>query len=645
MGRWLAIALVVTVGTVVVDGTLVLVQNLRRPRPPRLPVLFASAPAIQELQAIAAEYPADPELHLRLGQAYLKDGHFLAAVGSLAEALRLKGPEAPIRRALAECYANLDRDEEALIQIERLVQVEPRELGHRLRLAGQYAALGQKKLAFDALNAIDVDHESAFSLEQLALAYGELKNWPCSFDRARQALSKGRDSDLAHWIAGRALLRMNRPREAGPHIAYVFARHSDDASLQYLRIQTLMAAPAEHEAEIQKLLQSVAKSTSAYTGEASFALGLRYERDKKYIKAAKAFMSAYHVGTKSQEALWHASPNFLRGGNREDGYYARGLFFENINRFFEALAEYDKLTKMHSCCQTGFMHVSRVQSKMGKPRAALATLQSAAKLPQAPPKLYADLARAYGAVKDLKRQAEMWQEFIRHDASNADLGYQNLGTLAETAGQIEEAERLYRKCVELQPDADLHRLRLARLLIQYRSEPGRLPEAVKHLERAVTLAPNRDNYFQLGIAYRYSGRMQEAIFALQHAIDLDPGDGEAYQPLGEILVATGRKKQGREMLVLFRRYREFHQAWETLTARIKGNPHDLEAKQRLAAFYERAGAKINAVDEYASVLQSRPSDLHARTRLAALQRELGQGGADLVDPSAAVTARRSAVER
>ena len=101
-----------------------------------------------------------------------------------------------------------------------------------------------------------------------------------------------------------------------------------------------------------------------------------------------------------------------------------------------------------------------------------------------------DNSRAYHEknIRESPRKAEAWSNFgvylleVEHDADAAEAAYLsalaadplhanalgNLGNLRADQGDTGEAERLYRKCLEEQPDNHLHRRNLARLLLQTR---------------------------------------------------------------------------------------------------------------------------------------------------------------------------------
>lgn len=643
--RWVKIALLITGAALGVDVAVIAVQSfLRPPKPPMSPV-FVSAAAIRELQAMVAEFPHEAEWHWRLGQAYLQDGHYLSAIEAFEAALQRKAPESLVRRALVTCYSNLDRHEDALKQLERLIRLEPDDLGLRLQMASEYAALNKLAAARRVLDAIPRDAQGypllkdaggkLAAMERVAFAYGTLSDWNTCLRLAEQVLRDAKERGAAHVAAGQALMNLGRAAEAAPHFQAALRINPNNPDLQFLRARSLLqATPRERqkdiEAEVRRLLESVRKSDSPLRGQASFELGQIYERHRAWGRAGDAFMAAYGLRTKPLQALQRAARNLLKAGRREEGFFAQGLYYETLGRFAEALKAYGELTKMHSCCQSGYLHVARIQAAMRQSQAALTTLKKALALPHPPPKVYAEMAKTYSQLKDLKNEQAMWREFIKRDPHNADVGYQNLGALADAGGKMDEAEALYRKCVELQPNAEMYRIRLARTLLHRRSDPAKLKEAIAHLEKAVQIARDySEGYFELGIAYRHARREQEAIWAIRHAIDLDPGNGKYYQPLGELLIAVGKRAEGERTLKMFRRYREFYQAWETVRARAARAPNDVEAQRRLAQFYERADAPLDALQSYVRVLELQPNDARARQKITQLSRQLGQDVQDL----------------
>jgi tetratricopeptide (TPR) repeat protein len=630
-------------GAAVLSLALNAVLYWRRPPAPPLSPVFATPAVVQQLQWMARERPNDPEWPARLGVAYFDQRHYLSAVDSLETALRLGAAEAEPRRALFLCYSSLERHDEAFAQLRRLAALFPDDLQVRLQFASEHARMDEPEQAIRDLDAIPCDPSGYPRLKdpggrfvaavRLADSYGRLGMWRRSLELAQRVIHDAGDRRPDHTadaVAARALLGLGRPAAATAEFRTALCDRPSDPDLLFGLAQSLIAQRnARNEPEIRRVLETVARDPSA-PGQSRLQLALIYEQRRRWLEAADLFVRCHREGVMTVVSLRHAVDDYRKAGKGEAAIYCQGLLYESGGRYAQAIAAYRELTRIHSCCQSGYMHVARVQRENGDRKAALATLLTAARLAGPPPKVYSELASAYGAVRDLERARATWLEFARRDPANADLAYQNLGTLADSGGRLDDAEALYRKCIELQPDADLYRLQLARLLLQRRNDPRRLQEAIAHLERAVTLAREHpETCFQLGIAYRYAGRNQEAIWSLRHAIDLDPGDGKPYQPLGDLLVASGKRLEGEQCLALFKRYRQFYQAWETLKARVTRRPRDLAAQRRLAAFYDHAGAAFNAISAYARVLELDPADRRARTRILALYRQLGQTEADL----------------
>jgi tetratricopeptide (TPR) repeat protein len=97
------------------------------------------------------------------------------------------------------------------------------------------------------------------------------------------------------------------------------------------------------------------------------------------------------------------------------------------------------------------------------------------------------------------------------------------------AGHPADAERGFRALTQSDPDLAGPHANLGVLARQ----GGRLPEAVKELEKATTLAPGLAvAWNQLGLAYRQSGEFTKARDAYEHALAIDPNYATAVLNLG-----------------------------------------------------------------------------------------------------------------
>jgi tetratricopeptide (TPR) repeat protein len=632
----------VAVGVVValvVDLVVISLGNRGHGGPPPRLAVFSSPAGIRELLAISKEQPREVDWKLRLGLEFLRQKHYLSAADTLEQALANGAPEVPARWGLASCYEQLDQFDDALAQLERLRKLQPDSLAAPLRIAGVYERLDRRKDAKALLDAIPRnaqgfptlrDSEGEFNgLERLAVAYGLLGDWRQSGALAATMLRANPKDASGHAIVGQALLETGKPVAAAPHFRAALA-----AAPQRLELRLSLARALEgqhqpsYDDEIVQLLEPIVQ-TGSPPGEVVYTLATIHERKHKWDWAAAYYASAARMGAHADIARKRSYENTERAGHHEQALYLRGREAELLHRSADAEKIYRELISLRPASDAGYRHLARVLQEKGDVRGAIVQLQKAARMKGANPRVYMRLALAYRALADRKKEDASWAEFRKRRPEEEYLVESNLATAADTAGRLDEAENHLRRCIQLKPDSPEYRTRLGQLLIERRSEPRRLEEAVKVLEQSVAATPDDgDAFLALGTAYRYSGLRQEAIWALRHAIDLEPGNGRPYQLLGETLLEAGSRAEGTRMLGLFKRYREYAQALSVLSLRLKRNPRNTEVARRLGALQERSGALADARVTYAKMLAVNPGDEWARKRLAEVQSRLGENEPD-----------------
>jgi len=177
-----------------------------------------------------------------------------------------------------------------------------------------------------------------------------------------------------------------------------------------------------------------------------------------------------------------------------------------------------------------------------------------------------------------RRQVEdgmRWAELARAAAPESAAPCYALGRLLDLAGRPGEAEASYRRAIALQPDHARAHNNLGCIL----SLQGRLGEAVECFRRAIELEPAlpeaNQNYAaltnnpaaqeaairgyvqqtardprdahafaRLGNVYAGLGRVQEAMAALERAIELDAEHAEAQYSRAVLLLQSGRYAEG-----------------------------------------------------------------------------------------------------
>jgi tetratricopeptide (TPR) repeat protein len=180
-----------------------------------------------------------------------------------------------------------------------------------------------------------------------------------------------------------------------------------------------------------------------------------------------------------------------------------------------------------------------------------------------------------------------------------------------TWAQVEhwrDSETLFRHALEVTDNNPVAEHNLGVALTE---APGKLPEAVLHLEKAVHLAPDSAKaHTDLGSALaRLPGRSAEAVAEYKEALRLAPGEPIPLANLGGLLSSVPGG---------------LPEAIADLEAALRANPGFAEAHNNLAgALANLPGRLPQAIAEYQTALQLKPDYPAARNGLVAALTNLG----------------------
>lgn len=127
--------------------------------------------------------------------------------------------------------------------------------------------------------------------------------------------------------------------------------------------------------------------------------------------------------------------------------------------------------------------------------------------------------------------------FVGVAAEDQAAEYNNMGIAAYNAGHFSESIRYFEKAHELARDNATVRHNLCnseQALANELAKNNRLSEAIDPLKTAIGIEPeNPAPLIQLGAYYLQLDEVQQAIFRLEEAIELKPGELAAHELLGE----------------------------------------------------------------------------------------------------------------
>ena len=163
----------------------------------------------------------------------------------------------------------------------------------------------------------------------------------------------------------------------------------------------------------------------------------------------------------------------------------------------------------------------------------------------------------------------------------------NLGLILNLSGRSDEAEAIFKKIIELKPDfANVH-FNLGNALHQ----KTRFKEAEVSYKKAIEFKPNfAQLYNNLGVTLISLGRLDEAEASYRKAIELKPEYGEAHYNLG----------------LTFQKIEKFEKAEISYKKAIELKPDYADAYSNLGSIQNYKGDLLASIDSYKQALNIRP---------------------------------------
>jgi tetratricopeptide (TPR) repeat protein len=159
-------------------------------------------------------------------------------------------------------------------------------------------------------------------------------------------------------------------------------------------------------------------------------------------------------------------------------------------------------------------------------------------IPTAPADLEAErrLGDELLRVRWFNRAAVHYRRYLRQRPSEMQV-VRNLGLALFWGGDLDQAIPPLRRALAAEPDSGVAQLALASALFDTRRD---IREVVAHARRAVTLLPaDPPALVMLGRALAVSGDLAAAERAVEQALDIDPAEADAREPLQTIRQVGG----------------------------------------------------------------------------------------------------------
>lgn len=155
-------------------------------------------------------------------------------------------------------------------------------------------------------------------------------------------------------------------------------------------------------------------------------------------------------------------------------------------------------------------------------------------------------AESVPATKDeLEAEAEFVAQQLMQALPNQSAAVHVMALLTAQLHRTEEAEQLWKQCIEIDPVVDQYYVNLAAIAMDRGDNQLAIDTLQQALERDLQ---SLDLYHHLGVALTNVGRTEEALAVIQQALELQPNSAPMWLILGQAQLKAGETEQAEQSL-------------------------------------------------------------------------------------------------
>ncbi|HYV44847.1 MAG TPA: tetratricopeptide repeat protein [Myxococcaceae bacterium] len=483
-----------------------------------------------ELKKVISLHGRYQPAQLLLGRVLYEGRKFSRAQIALRKAIKLRPRDPDAYLVLAQLFVDTDQPEQAVKVVDQLGRTLPGEASGYRRLGLALAEKGDFDRAEPLLLRASERDPGDFDVwVMLAQLYEGTKRPAKAEEAYDEALERDPDNREVLLQAGRLSLKTGSTVRARAYFDRLLSLSDDPELAVKVAFSYLATRQLDEAAEVL----DASRAAGLTEPRLAFYAGLVHEKLRHFPKAAEAYGAVPADSDLFHEARLHqasclslagqharAAELFKKGVAEKPDYvllypaYARAL--ERAGNDKEAEALLRRAVQKYPAAEL-FDELSQMLEKKGRLAEAIDLIgQALASHPRDEALLYT-LGAAYERKGDHEKSISEMRQVLEVNPENPDamnfIGY----TLAESGHDLDEAERLLNKALELRPDNGAFLDSLGWVYYQ----KGEADRAVKTLERATQLSPGEPLIIEhLGDAYQRAARPQDAEKAYQRALEV-----------------------------------------------------------------------------------------------------------------------------
>jgi tetratricopeptide (TPR) repeat protein len=527
----------------------------------------------------AKGYGTSPRTQYGLARAKYAAGDEKAALAG-AEAVLAQHPQHVGARVLVSRLSLGSRESEtrALTLLESVIK--DAKISSPDELVQAYSLLGRLHLGRSRISAAEAAFTEALKINPKAarplVGLGDSLYRSGRYSEAEARFKAGAEADpddlLAKLGVAKSKLALERVQEASVLLKKLRETNPTSPLVGYWygRVQEALGAREAAQAAYRDVLK-VAPADPA-SADVYIALAMLLNQQGHPEEAQKTLDTAKELMPKVT-GVWRA----LGDVAQSQGHYK------------EALAHFQRAAELDPEDLGAKFRIGGALRRDGKFDEALAIFADVAAIDKDFPGLALERGLVLEATGHLKEALKEYEDQLAKAPNDPDLMLR-VGCTRVAANAPEGAEELLRKVLSQRPSsAETHHCLGRAVLLQ----GTRLADALRLLERAVELDPNRAEYFlYVGMAANEAGNVPKAEKALAEALRLDQGMADAYWQRGVL-----RQRQG-----------AVRDAVADLTKALALRPSRHEAHAALADVYYDLGRERDAMREWQLAIQAIPDN-------------------------------------
>jgi tetratricopeptide (TPR) repeat protein len=527
---------------------------------------------------------------------------------------------------LGNIYAGMKDIDGAVKQIEEAIQIDPLRGATYTNLGVLRLAQGQRdsaRAAFD--KAVEVDPKSVQA--RLALAMFQLQTGEPA--AAESTLKAALELDPKDALANRAMAALlivsKRAAAAEPYLkAYADANPAPDARFVLADYYTGMQREADAKEVLTRLAAEKRSAADAEwrlarleyptNGAAAHArIDALLAKSPNNIQALVLKASWLLAEGKHPEALAKAQAAVKASPDSPNAHYLVGAVLMQMQDTPGAISEFNEVLRLNPRVAVAQVQLSRLQLAQGAPAEAVRLAESAVKNAPTSPEARLTLAGSLLAQRDMARAEPLIDQLLKeHPKLTAVHALDGMRYLIKRNPSLSRAA--YERALKL----DGRSFAAISGLVALDMLEKKPYDALKRVEERVAAAPDDPRLLQLASrVYLAVNDQAKAEKALRRAIELAPGDSNAYAMLGQIYVAQQRLNEARAEFDQVASRNPKNLAARTIAAMLSHQTNDLEdAKKRYRDIIERDANASVAANNLAWILAEEGKDLDEALRLA-----------------------------